>query len=270
MKKITTKYIPFRDEKIKDSFNYKILEPILKEKVLNHDEIEYIPGYIDDKSNFYNCPIIIDYIKIKKYSVLEHIEREGFSIKVKTYSVYLDIYSKDFKQHISRTIRATGSNFIVEDIDILNNSINFLNKFINSDRTIEAINFDIFNSRFPKKVNKEIMLNEINNLNINVYSDSKNIPGKDNKYWTEAIIDNLPKNKYLKTLFVECIKKQGFTYLNKNNGIVLILESESAWSPTIPREHLKNYPIHKIKDTLIMDMALNFNPIEYTLSQMEK
>ncbi|MBT0609203.1 hypothetical protein [Aequorivita echinoideorum] len=248
--------------------NESILTPVFKPESIEKNQTDLIPGYIDRELNFYSCPIITNYIKIKKYEFIEIYVKEEYR-NVRTATLFLEVYDKTLENYISETI-TLAEKLQICSIDFLNfnHIINFLNKYVDSGRDINKIDFKLFSKSYPKLVDKQIILQNVKSLDLKVFEDSKNRVGKDNRFWTEMEVRNLPENEYLKDLFIKCLSKQG-RKLIADFGVVIELYSDYIWSPTHPRKHLENYSTESIKETLIMDLAIEFNSEEYVLSSME-
>jgi hypothetical protein len=250
--------------------NESILFPILKKEIKeeSNNQISLIPGYIDRDFSFYQCPLVSFYIKIKKYEYHEnYIETEYFKERIVT--LFIEVFDKKLENSISRKVTLKVKKELIPlDFQNFNHIINFINKYVESGRDINRIDFNLFNRYFPKLADKKVIAQAVKELDLRVFEDSKNRVGKDNRYWTDLEVRNLPKNEYLKGVLIDCLAKQGRNKGLTDFGLIIELNSDYIWSPTHPRRELKNYSTSSIRENLIMDLAIEFSPEEYTLSSM--
>ncbi|MBN1112903.1 MAG: hypothetical protein JXA53_08315 [Bacteroidales bacterium] len=230
-----------------------------------------IPGYLDRNKTFFECPIIVFYIKITGIN-LELPSKEDYyssNCKLKKISISLEIFDKEFTNSIQYDIVKSYYYNTVE-ILLFNDSINMLNEYIESGRDINKLCLKGSGFSKTRLDHRAIILNAVQQLTFEVYEDSSTCVGKDNVFWTELVVSNLPNNSYLKELIITCLAKQGVGIKSEKSSVSVILLRYTVWTASYKRRLIPDYNVAEIIDFLKLDMAMIFNSKEYILSNMEK
>ncbi len=246
-----------------------IMQPVFK--IVSNENLnkyELVAGYLDNNENFYNCPLVVHHLKIKYYSIT-HVSNNGkFSNEI-SITLFIEIYDLDYLFSKELEINICENKFTSIDFMRFNPIINYLNLFINSGRKINELNVNILANFYPESNSIENIIGLINNLEMLVFEDSQSRVGKDNRFWEDLEIRNLPENSYFIKLIKKCFENQGKRCKMMDYGLSVELCSDYAWSPSYSRNEIKNYDLTYIKDKLKVLIAAEFDTLEYILSGME-
>lgn len=249
-------------------------KPIFK---VEHQSIEkdihlytLIPGYMDREERFHSCPMEVFYIQIN--NIYEEEDFTGRYPFKTTVTLNFTIFSKDFSSYKNNCISFSKQDSAALDFMSFNRVINLLNEYVESGRNIEFIDFDRFDRFKPEKKDREVILNVVDDLQVDFFSNSINRVGKDNGFWDEAEIRNLPDDIYFKNLILKNLPKQCSQVLEADYGLLLIFEVNDAYSPSHPREKIENCQkrIKKLKELLKLDLAISFNSNEHVLECIKR
>lgn len=190
-------HLYFAKPKILNSLN-----AILRIKVIDVNHYLLEPAYLSIDNAVYPCPLPIKYVSLSQIKSFRIKSEEHFEAS-------LILFSKDFKNRrefkISKKSYYVGSNVV--DPTCINNIINVLNEYVEKDNNIMEINSEIFETNF--RINNLLdsdLLDQINKLQINYYSNGSNRLGKDDSFWNEFEIHCLPNNIYLTETYVKILK----------------------------------------------------------------
>jgi len=190
-------HLYFAKPKILNSLN-----PILRVKVVDVKHYLLEPAYLSIDNAVHPCPLPIKYVSLSQIKSFRINSEEHFEAS-------LILFSKDFKSRrefkISKKSYYVGSNVVAPTC--INNIINVLNEYVEKDNNIMEINSEIFETNF--RINNLLdfdLLDQINKLQINYYSNGSNTLGKDDSFWNEFEIHCLPNNIYLTETYVKILK----------------------------------------------------------------
>jgi hypothetical protein len=244
---------------ISDNPNNTCLRAVFKIDLLSKDQYNYVPGYKTYSQDFYPCPISALYTQINRLE--SRIDNEEKIVRAN-----IVVFSKDYKNQkiieITSKSQIYGSGTV--SIMSLNPIINTLNNYISEDNNLELLDETIFNKKLNlSALDSNELLTTINNLDFKFYSNSLNRVGKDNYFWTEIEIINLPESKYLRLLF-EQILSNGFdnvSYQDKERHIFLECGKETSYSPSHRRQEteLNDIVVQRIKDFLKVNLYNYYN-----------
>ena len=106
-----------------------------------------------------------------------------------------------------------------------------INYFIDQKGDINTIDLTKFSRDILKPLSRKYILSAIDNLNIACYADSVNRVGKENSFWNDFVITNLPKENYLRNVF-EKILRENCQYFSSTNDIFTIKEyGDNEYAP---------------------------------------
>lgn len=247
----------------------RVLKPSVPFSQYHPSDITFISGVIRD--DFFQCPLQIGHTTFSEIQI--KIDRSKYLKAIcNTELIVSDINNKEIRKAFS-WVSSTYIDGIAKD---LSNIINTLNRFINYSNNLEAINWNklhqISQKLYPycslEKILYKNINDIINNLNIESYSDSSSRVGRDNHFWNETFISNLPKEEYEKKLLYESLKTH-FPELNSithnDNNIFIISDSESFYGPSHQRMKVNGIFSDELKLILKMDIARNYNEEERDL-----
>lgn len=245
-----------------------ILKPcfqISSEKKMEHLK----PGYLTS-NGFIECPLAIFYIELFSVKVI----RIDYPIGMVKVELEFSIYNKSYKNFIRVKItdESHGNNFM-----IMNTAINTLNRFVDSNNDIGTLNLNSREIFHPHNIKKDHLINLVNELKMEFYENSLNRIGRDDSFWDECEIRNLPKQRYLKTIFINCLKKLckrieitdyglKMVSLNSVSNIGIDLNYNSSFGRR--KLHSELY-IELYQKALLMDLAIIYNNEEYLFDRLK-
>ena len=155
---------------------------------------------------------------------------------------------------------------------MVNSIINSVNLYINSGRHLDNLRQLVQAENSELGIDKKTILKTINNLSCTFYENCHYVPRNDNRFWNELEIGNLPANKYLKDLLVEClqIRYQNKVYI-KESHIIVTYNHHSAYSMSHGKEKIKfdqGY-FNEVTDYLKIEMATRYDKVLCLFGQME-
>ncbi len=233
-----------------DNPNKSCLIPVFAIKQDGQKDFFLQPGFLSTNEYFYPCPFSISYVQLdfikyyqKEYDV--HIEAN------------LKIFSKDFISQRDISIHLNSDwldNNVVGPMHI-NEIVNALNVYIEYDNNLDELNDNFFTNKFDiKELKSHQILRGINNLAFKYYSNDRSRIGKDNKFWNEVEIQNLPENNYLTELYLGIIKKSGIvdSIEYSDSMFFATYANEYAYSPSHGRQEIMEdtEKTNQIKDIL--------------------
>lgn len=255
-------------------YNYSSDKTILKPvfKVNKNIDTTLIPGYVDNSGVFFEIPIVIHYVKIIEINITPIKTDENdftkFNTKLITFDIEIFDYTFDKSKRLSLVIE-NNHRFTFERI---NSITNLLNLYLSNSNDIDKL--DITNLidfvayyRFNEDAIIEFIIKEINNLEFKVYSDSRNIPGKDNRFWTEMEVRNISENIYFRELLLKIFRKK-YSANTSDFGFIVELDSYYAWSPSYKRDFIEDYDFNFIKDYLKINLVKEFDSMKFTFSNL--
>ncbi|NPD45716.1 hypothetical protein [Lentimicrobium sp. S6] len=171
-------------------------------------------------STFYIQINSIKYYEKKSYNYLE---------------AQLLVFSKDFQTYKDIFVNINSYHYGCGAVCIqsINDIINSINIYIDYDNSLELLDEKLFENRFQlPKLDKAKLLNDIDNLEFKYYSNSSYRFKKDNIFWKEIEISNLPNNSYITNLYMLTLRKSiilDSSHLS-NNILLLTYDREDIYS----------------------------------------
>ena len=242
--------------RINDHPNKACLRTCLKLDVELNKKLKFIPGYLTYERHFIACPLSAVYVQINS---LDSVENDSTKLLAN-----LMVFSNDYKSYVN--LNVTIFTHREGDFMSINNYINAINSYVAGGNAIQHLNDQIFAQRINFKMLDEYKLIDlINNLEISFFSNDFRRVGKDNSFWDETQIGNLPKSKYLTSCILESLKHAAiFENLNINSDFFIIGCSNysKAWSPASGREKLPDdeFAALKIKDFIKLHFFKVYDP----------
>lgn len=259
-----TYHLPFGDEK-----NLKSpLPPIIKIQSQNGRNYVLETGVIDYNLNFHKCPISFHYVELGQITLfVNEYHHDGITI-----SCEIKVYSEDYISVKIFNIALKGHGRPLYAVRILNNIINSVNLYINSGRHLDDLRQLVQTENSELGIDKKIILNIISSLSCTFYENCRYVPRNDNRFWNELEIGNLPTNKYLKDLLVECIKiRYGNNVYSEESCIIVTYNHYCAYSMSHGRHKIEfdQEYFNKVSDYLKVEMASRYDKVLCLFAQME-
>jgi hypothetical protein len=243
-------------------FQTSCLFPVFKAKKLKDLSFLLESGYLTSENEFFICPLSVFFTQINLLKTFRENQREYVECD-------LIVFSKNFEKSRVLEVRLNsyhiGSN-VVGPYSI-NKIINTINHFVNLENDIQQLDETLFQNYFNiSKLKDESIIEYINKLEFKFFANSQSRVGKDNSFWAEIEISNLPENNYLKLLFKEIISKSSVVEsINfKNDILFATYDSQDHYSRSHDREeiHFDEKKASEIKDSLKFNIKSNFNKLE--------
>lgn len=232
------------------------LTAVFKRELIADKKTKLVPGFYNPKTtNFIEAPIEQFYVRLYEIVQEESMKQGCYNVIL---TVKLDILNK-IKQVVysdTLTFEKEGSFTFM----FFNDFVNYINKYIESGNEISDINFQSINPYSFRESKKEEFIYELIKMDFKAFDCSRNNPGKDNSFWTEIELRNLPKNKYVRSLIETCLKKQG-RIEQTDFGILLSLPSDRAWAPSFSRKSSDDSDdiIKQVYSILLLDFGKLFD-----------
>jgi len=182
-----------------------------------------VAGYLSIENQFYPCPISCYYIQINDIIKLKSEIEEWLKIN-------LIVFSKNFEKH--KMVEIKVQSHLNDDILSIAKYINQINYYIFLDNDIDGLKKYIDKTSI-QGINSYGLMKSINNLLIECFDNSNSRVGKDNQFWSEAKISNLPTNVYLRQIINKCLELES-TFENVSlygDSIFIRYGSHNAYSP---------------------------------------
>lgn len=234
-----------------------IIHPVLLESYLE-EQSTYNPGYLDINGNFYSCPICIFFIQINKIIQYPNV-RTNIEIQA-------NIYNKDFSHYRTEVIKVKAHSSQIPRI------LNAINIFIDRDNQLE--NLDIKNVYPIRRYDTEkIVISGIDHLKLNFFENSRYVPRKDNVFWVEVEVRNIPSDRYLSKLIISSLKKQSEKLEITDYGLLMIFETGRWALPDYERRQLEDTSDISeqsayIKGRLLIQMIANYDQDDHICYMM--
>lgn len=246
-----------------DHPNHTCMRPCLEINFLGDESFEYIPGFIDIHENFNECPLGTIYVQLLYV-------KESSNYSQKTLEVKFNIFNKEFDLSRSIVWRKTTQKYGTGVINIIkiNDLINQINSFIHSNYnfdllTEENINrIPLYNSNYKSRYND--IIENINSIQILFYENSHSRVGKDDAFWKEVEINNLPTTNYFRNKITQILGE--YTNLGNimatENLITATYDYHTAFGPADGKKtgpYSSNILDYYIKDALKSHILPDFN-----------
>jgi len=248
-----------------------ILRPVylIRKDQNNTDVFNLHPGYIDIEDTFFHCPLEIFFIQ------LINITQEEKKVNFRSYcrvEASLKVFSKDFSYHRVFNIHFEKENSSLLRYSILDKVINITNEYIFSGRELNKLNIEQINLTNPIPKNRLQLIRIVEDLVFDFYEDSMSRVGKDNSFWIEAEVRNLPEDRYLNNLIVENLEKQNKKIKRTDYGLLFTVEQYSEYSPANGRKKLgvNIKSDETIKKNLMLDVVFSYNIKEHLFEQISE
>ncbi len=216
------------------------------------NEYDLTPGYESIDSVLHECPISVFYVQIN--SLKKH-KNDKYT------EVHLTLFSKQKTQNrqvIAKLREVNGSSFWE-----LNKCVNALNLYIDNDNKLEELDDQLFTPMLSfDKLTVSQILKWVNQLKMDFFENCQSRVGKDNYYWNEVEIKNLPDNRY----FVTCLHAlltatNHFEWVYGDYNIIgLEYRRTAAYSSSHPRRIIAHDEIEEliIKDLIKINILNHF------------
>ena len=245
----------------------RILKPSFK-VLKKADNYNLLPGFLTSQG-FSECPLPIFYIEILAISeCIEHYPNLKVCIEME-----FNLYSKDFSQFIKSKIKTESRETSFMD---LNKPINIINKYIDSGNDLNRLNLssvDLFGGRTRDKY---FIRELVKKIDFSFYENSLNRMGRDDMFWNEAEVRNLPENNYLKDLFVKSLSKLCKRIDKTEYGIKLIdlkgIGVPNEYNSSFGRRKFTNevYSKSYLVESLLMELVIEYNEEKYLFDRLKK
>jgi hypothetical protein len=249
--------------------NKEILKPAFQVDKQSVNYSELIPGFISN-NKFYKCPLPVFYVEIISIS-----EEKSYtpSRLHKIIKIELNIYDKEFNNFINFTTTKKESSI---SFMLINKLVNNLNKYIVSGNDIKLLNINSEELFHNQKRDLFFVRNIVHKMDFDFYENSQNRPGRDDRFWNELEIRNLPANNYLNKLFISVFKKLSLFSEITDYGILLInikgIGVSNDYNSSFGRRKFENgeYSKNYIIESILMYLAIEYNDETYHLESMKK
>lgn len=210
---------------------------------------EFTTGYLTQDKKFYKAPIEIGNVILSSLRVSNR-NNEGHSSEIK---ISLDVYDKYYNR---RTI-------VIEDeteniIEATRNIVNRLNFAVSQGYRVKYLNESLIKLLYKATLPFET---DLKSIEYRLFENSgANRPGKDNSFWDEIEIKNLPKSKYLVFLIRESLSLDNSIDLLDEDTIIIRRNVVNAFcSPIGRRQIADNHTIDSIKKRIDDYVSDNYN-----------
>lgn len=249
--------------------NIEILKPTFEVNKQSVNYSVFIPGFISN-NKFYKCPLPVFYVEI--ISITE--EKAYTTSRLdKIIKIELNIYDKEFNNFINITITNKESSI---SFMLINKLVNNLNKYIVSGNDIKLIDLNSKELFHNQKRDLFFLRNIVHKMEFDFYENSQNRPGRDDKFWNELEIRNLPTNNYLNKLFKYVFKNLCSSSEITDYGILLIdlkgIGVPNNYNSSFGRRKFENeeYSKNYIIESILMYLAIEYNDETYQIERMKK
>lgn len=238
--------------------DYSYIKAVIKNDSKSPKCVEFLPGYLVDDKYFYHCPLQIGYVLLSETKCIEIKQRNITYFNLVATLIILEQNQK--KQEIEISLIKGNFAFIFSE---LFKPISIINHFILTHGSLSKMNltkfYDLIDLNKTSFLDKSF-INNINYLLLNFYENSESRVGKDNYFWSEVEVRNLPKEDYL----CELIKQELLQSFEKveitDYGLLLYTNKGGAWSPSHGRKKIENKDWEiSIKTTLVYNLKEKAN-----------
>lgn len=240
--------------------------------LFDEDFIDINMGIIKE-NYFVELPISVFYVQVQSIN---------FNKKENKINLKYKIFDKKYRD--SKTIIDNLTLYVFDIFSIgsiLVKRINILNEYVDSGRDISNLNKVIVlsdsNDKLGIGITKRIIFKTVNNLEFSFYENSDYVATKDNSFWKELEISNLPKSKHILVILEKALIK--FFKINQwekktnilEDKIIISYDRYRDYSPHFARKPFS--PNNKFLNTLIdfikVEMIRHFHESEYNFDLME-
>lgn len=236
---------------IRDNPNTTPLRACMK-CVRKDGEIHLRPGYLTYSKEFHPCPLVALNVQINDVEILE-----SNNIVI----ARLVLFSKSLKEQrvleINSNSRFPGA---------INQLVNLLNSYVNAGNDISLLNELMLNNHIGlRPINKQQLLSNINQISVIFFENSQSRVGKDNVFWSEIELSNLPENRYLTQAIVKLLSADNefdnVHYRPEQNLIIVSFGHTNAYSPHTGRIECEVEPNQdqNIKDLMKLNLLKFFD-----------
>lgn len=230
----TTSSYPYFEE-IKEATNAEN-SFVIKAIYSGHD-IKYILGKVTQQNDFQEILPIVGHVQpteIYKRTFTDHGWKEIVS------AVFIITDKSGGLREICLTLNKYYSRVHFPSFFRILNSLNhFIDTFNDVEKLdVEKLN-NYWNSKYPENILKSVP-EIISKLDIKEFENSKYVPQKDNEFWSEIEVRNLPDEDYLNKKFFLVLSKE-FRYADTTDfGWIFYTETESGWLASFDRREVEN------------------------------
>jgi hypothetical protein len=200
----------------------------MKRETVEQNIFELTTGYLTQDKTFYRTPIKIGNVVLSSLRVSReqkgHLSEINFSV---------DVYDKYYNK---RTI--TIDDEIEDIIEVIETIIKRLNIAVSQGYHVKYLNESFINLLYRSEVFFEA---DLKSIEYRLFENSgTNRPGKDNTFWYEIEIKNLPKSRYLVFLIRESLSLDNSIDSLDDNSIVIRTNFHDAFSRAIERTEISD------------------------------
>ncbi len=199
------------------------------ERGLVHTVYNLNPGLLDRHGNFYPCSMVLDFVEVKS---IEQEERTFFSrnSEIKATATII-LHAKDLTEsrEMRFTIKRSGGYLWLGGV------VNFFNKYIEKGFDLNAIDTErigniliaggylsLTSLKEFKGISRGVISTLVESLVIQYFANSMTRVGKDNWFWTEVEMSDLPSDQYLFDLLLNAVELvYGHVSHNAEKGMLM-------------------------------------------------
>ncbi|WP_293928960.1 hypothetical protein [Sphingobacterium sp. UBA6320] len=189
----------------------------------SYNPIYLEPGYETVDGLFFSCPIRICFIEVRGIQL---------DLMTNNYLANCLVFSKDYALHKKLTIKVDESMGFMG----VNQYINILNEYVDNVNDIFNLKNEI--DHFCLKTSSDNhIIQIINKLEFQEFECSYAHVGKDNSFWSEHFIKNIPENRHLQDCIIKALSQcYGEKVVQKDaRTLEVSFNHHKAWSQHIGR-----------------------------------
>ncbi|WP_125932485.1 hypothetical protein [Hymenobacter glacialis] len=216
-------------ERIEFSSNFLL---VFKRLLFHNPEtnVLYVPGRLYRDCKFYRQPLCIGNTEL--------ISAQFSKSACIQFKLFTQGFSNWNHHNIDFDIDSIPS--LEQSVLFIQNLITFINRVIDEFGSVDSLNLmklrlDSFDNY---ALRNHSVIHSINLLEINGFAKSMNNVGKDNTFWAEFEIKNLPESLYLRSIIIE-ILSTNYRIYEYDYGILAVGESSKAWDSWHPRSPIE-------------------------------
>lgn len=219
-------------------------------------------GFIDSDNNFFRCPITISYFSIDIINYNESTD---------SFETIIKAFNKSSKEFVLKKVYGRDGDTLPHSFENLVKILNLVNIYIDRGRNINEVFFENIKRKNLYYRNRNEVIGElVNNLSIQFFETGIYVPQKDNEFYRDVEIGNLPNNGHLLKILENSLLEKYKNVSRQDQKLLIHLEAERQALPSFPRRIIENtqgWEMH-LKDNLKMDLAGCFDLVEYKLTKL--
>lgn len=224
------------------------------------------PGQFHPDRKFYQVPITCFYVQIASIKKL----MQGNAYKGDVLQAHLKVHSKNMLDSRDIYLDIVDRGDIPLGFMYLSYLINLINKYVDSKREISRLDVDKLTSDisgFRKSFDIYALLLE---LKIEFYSDSRSRIGKDNYFWTDAVVSGIYENSHFRSLIISFFKSHYNSCEFIDGVLTSCIESDYGYAASRQREKFENAALDvEVRSRIALWIGEQFSYEEYLLCEFE-